>query len=103
MSARQRAILAAEIIDGRIVLMGLTAKAVTTIVGANQAYVNAALRLTPEQRLAVASGDRSLTRPRARPRAAMADDWWRIDDGVLAEQIRRLDLDHALTAAVAVD
>jgi hypothetical protein len=67
MSAPQRAVLAAEILNGRIILTDLTAKAVAALVDVNQSYVNAALRCTPEQRLAVASGKRPLVR-RARER-----------------------------------
>jgi hypothetical protein len=102
MSAPQRAVLAAEILNGRIILTDLTAKAVAALVDVNQSYVNAALRCTPEQRLAVASGKRPLVRPRARaPAAAM--DWRRIDDSVLAEAIRCRDLDRALSVAVEVE
>jgi hypothetical protein len=46
MNASQRAVLAADIIDGRLVVMGLTRKAVTALCSASHAYVAAALRTT---------------------------------------------------------
>jgi hypothetical protein len=65
-------VLAAEIIDGRIALMKLTAKTVAAIVGVSQSSVNAALRYPPgngQQSLpAIArwcSGDRDRYRRRS--------------------------------------
>jgi hypothetical protein len=76
MTPAQRAVLAAEIIEGRVILQGLTAKAVAALTGASQPYVNIALRLTPEERVAVAAGNRPMVRSRPRPRAAAAADDW---------------------------
>ena len=46
LSAAERAVLAADIVDGRIVLQGLTVKAIAALVGVNVGYVDCALRLT---------------------------------------------------------
>ena len=101
MNASQRAVLAADIIDGRLVVMGLTRKAVTALCSASQAYVAAALRTTPEQRKAIVRGERSLIR--ARPRAPAPIDWAKIDDTTLVEAVRRIGLERTLDAAIAAD
>src|SRR6516164_6386704 len=80
-SPSERAVLAADILDGRIVVVGLTRKAVTTLCRANTNYVAAALRTTPEQRTAIRRGARALIRTRARTRTrAPAFDWSAISD-----------------------
>jgi hypothetical protein len=99
----QRAVIAAEIIDGRLVIVGLTAKSVTTLCGANTNYVAAALKCTPEQRAAVAAGDRPLIQPQSRARAAAAINWGTVDDDTLIEAIRRIGLERTIEAAVAVE
>src|SRR5262249_14543651 len=66
MSAAERACLAADIIDGRVILQGLTAKAVAALAGVSVGSVDRALRLTPEHRAEVCRGDRPLVQPRAR-------------------------------------
>jgi hypothetical protein len=78
MSAPQRAILAAEILDGRIVLTELTAKSVAALTGASLSSVYAALHCTDDQRAAVFAGDRPLQQAQPRPQAAAEDevDWW---------------------------
>jgi hypothetical protein len=87
-----RAILAADILDGRVVLVGLTRKTVTALCGADPGYVAAALRTTPEQRVAIVRGHRSLVQ--TRPRAAAPAFWAGIDDGVLEEAVRRVAAEH---------
>ena len=62
MAAPERACLAADIIDGRVVLQGLTAKGIAALCGVNLAYVNAALNLTPEQRCEASRGARPLAK-----------------------------------------
>jgi len=93
MSAAERACLAADIVDGRIVLQGLTVKAIAALVGVNVGYVDRALRLTPEQRAEVCRGDRPLAAPR--PPCA--------DFEALVEAIRRAGLDRTLEAAVEAE
>ena len=62
MSAAERACLAADIVDGRIVLQGLTVKAIAALVGVNVGYVDRAC----------------VSRPNNAPRCATAIvRWWR--------------------------
>jgi len=93
MSAAERACLGADIIDGRVILQGLTAKAVAALVGVSVGYVDRALRLTPEQREQVRHGDRPLAAPR--PPCA--------DFEALVDAIRRAGLDRTLKAAVEAE
>ena len=102
MSAAERACLAADIIDGRVILQGLTAKAIAALVGVNVGYVDRALRLTPEQRAEVCRGDRPLVLPRA-PAPASHIDWNAINDDDLVEAVRRIGIDRALAAAVEAE
>jgi hypothetical protein len=90
MTPAQRAVLAAEIIEGRVILQGLTAKAVAALTGASQPYVNIALRLTPEERVAVATGHRPMVRSRPRPQASTVD-WWRLNEDALLAAIDALE------------
>jgi len=101
MCKAERAILAADIIDGRIVLQGLTVKTIAGLVGTNISYVYQALKLTPEQREAVRRGDRRLILPQPAP--APAFDWSAVSDDVLIEAIRQVGLDRALSAAVEAE
>src|SRR5215472_8492734 len=55
-----RAVLAAEILDGHIPLMNPTAGMVAQATGVSSSYINAARRLSPEQRQAVVHGMRPL-------------------------------------------
>jgi hypothetical protein len=102
MSTAERAVLAADIVDGRIILQGLTIKAVAALAGASVDYVHHALRLTPEQREQVRRGDRPLVAPRACASAAKID-WEKIGDDMLVEAIRRLGVDRTLEAAVEAE
>jgi len=101
MSAAERACLAADIIDGRVILQGLTAKSIAGLVGVNLGYVDRALQLTPEQRAEVCRGDRPLVAPR--PRTSAPIDWTKIDDATLVEAVRRIELERTLDAAIAAD
>jgi len=102
MSAAERACLAADIIDGRVILQGLTAKAIAALVGVNQGYVDHALRLTPEQRAEVCRGDRPLVAPRACA-SAVKIDWGKIGDDMLVEAVRKIGIDRALNAVIVAD
>jgi hypothetical protein len=102
LSAAERAVLAAEIVDGRLVLRGLTIKAIAALVGTCPAYVHRALRLTPEQRAEVCRGERPLVLPR-RHTSTPAFDWNAVSDDMLVEAIRRIGLDRTLSAAVAAE
>jgi molybdopterin-guanine dinucleotide biosynthesis protein A len=90
LSPAQRAVLAAEIIDRRIVLTDLTAKTVAAIAGVSLSSVYAALRLAPEQRAAVAAGDLPLVQPRPQP-ISPAVDWWRLNEDALLAAINGLE------------
>ena len=102
LSAAERAVLAADIVDGRTVLQGLTVKAIAALVGVNVGYVDCALRLTPQQRAEVCRGDRPLVPPRTR-KPAPPVDWNAIGDAMLVEAIRRIGVDRALNAAVVAE
>jgi hypothetical protein len=104
MSAPERAVLAADIIDGRVLLQGLTAKSIATIVGVNQNYLFAALRATPEQRTAIKNGMRPLIQPQPDVMPAPTTiDWARVDDTVLTDVVRAIGVDRTLDAAAAVE
>jgi hypothetical protein len=102
MSAAERAVLAADIIDGRIVLQGLTVKTIAALVGVNVGYVEHALRLTPAQRQEVCDGDRPLVLPRPRKHRAPVD-WGAVGDAELAEAIRKIGIDRAINAAIVAE
>ena len=102
MSAPARAVLAADIVDGRIILQGLTAKSIAALVGVSVGCVDRALRLTPDQREQVRRGDRPLVVPRTR-KPARSFDWGAVDDEVIVEAIRRIGIDRALSAAVEAE
>jgi hypothetical protein len=101
MSPTERAILGAELVEGRIVLEPPTAKTVGGLVGVNQSYVFAALKLTPAQRGAVLAGERPLIEPR---RCASAPiDWTNVETGKIVEAIKMIGLDRTLDAAIEVE
>jgi len=111
MSAAERAVLAADIVNGRVVLQGLAVKAIAALVGVNVGYVDRALRLTPAQRQEVYNGDRPLVPPRAPAparagcwgRAGAPIDWEAIGDAELTEAIRRIGIDRAINATIAAE
>jgi hypothetical protein len=96
MSPAERAILGAELVDGRVVLEPPTAKTVGALVGVNQGYVYAALKLSPAQRGAVLAGERPLIEPRRCAPAPM--DW-----GTLVEELKLIGTDKVLEAAVEAE
>jgi hypothetical protein len=71
LSKAARACLAADILDGRLSLQGLTIKLVAVAAGVSVGYVNAALRVSPDQRELVRHGRRPLVLPR-RPVASLS-------------------------------
>jgi len=93
MSPIERAILGAELVEGRVVLEPPTAKTVGGLVGVNQF---AAFRLSPGQRSAVLSGERPFLQPR---RCAPAPMEW----GTLVEELRLIGVDKTLDAAVEAE
>lgn len=106
LSAPERAILAAEIIDGTVIIQGLTIKAIAAISGANISYVHAALRCTPEEREQVRRGERPLVLPKdtARPSSApTVFDWHAVDDDALVEAVRMIGIDRTIDAAIAAE
>jgi hypothetical protein len=101
MPAAERACLAADIVDGRVILQGLTAKSVASLCGVNMAYVNVALNLAPEQREEVRRGRRSLVPPPPKPSPAF--DWDTVNDDVLVEAVRKIGIDRALHAMIVAE
>src|SRR5262249_60848293 len=65
LSPTERALLGADILDGMVIVSGLTAKSVAVLVGVSASYLSAAARATPEQRAEIQDG-RPLILPRAR-------------------------------------
>jgi hypothetical protein len=96
MSPVERAILGAELVEGRVTLEPPTAKTVGGLVGVSQNYVFAALRLTPAQRDAVLAGDRPLIQPQ---RCLSAPIGWT----ELVEELRLIGTDKTLEAAVEAE
>jgi hypothetical protein len=67
LSKSARAVLGAEILDGRLSLLNPTVAMVAQAVGVNADYIAKARRLSPEQRREVARGRRSLVAHKAAP------------------------------------
>jgi len=65
-----RAVLGAEILDGRIPLMNPTVSIVAQAMGVSASYITAARRLSPKQRQDAARGLRPLVEHRAAPALA---------------------------------
>jgi hypothetical protein len=104
MTPIERAVLAADIIDGKVVLQGLTAKSVAHLVGTNQSYMFAALRASPEQRAKILAGTRPLMPTRARPvPSPAAFAWANVEDEVLVEAVKMIGLDRTLNAAAEAE
>jgi hypothetical protein len=95
MSAAQRAVLTADIVDGRAV------KAVAALTDTSAAYVHSALKLTAEQRGEVYRGVRPLVSPRTRT-AARATGWDAIGDDALVEAFH-LSVNRMAQAAAAAE
>jgi len=67
LSKVMRAILGAEILDGRVLLMNPTVTMVVQATGVSASLINAARRLSPKQRQDAARGLRPLVEHRAAP------------------------------------
>jgi hypothetical protein len=96
-----RAILGAELVEGRAVLEPPTAKTAAALCQVNLTYVGAALRLSPEARAAVLAGERPLLQPRRCTPAPI--DWTDVDDTVLVAAVKQIGLDRTLEAAVEAE
>ena len=92
----QRALLAASIANGETVVIRPTMRQALAMTGANSAYANAALKLDPAERRAVANGWRPLipNRPAARQG---------ISDAELRRVARAVGADRLLDAAVEAE
>jgi hypothetical protein len=77
MTPVQRAVLAVEILEGRVIVQALTVKTVATLVGTSLSSVYAALRCTPDRRVEVVCGRRPLQPTRAPVVTVEEDGWWR--------------------------
>jgi hypothetical protein len=101
MSPIERAILGAELVEGRIVLEPPTAKAAAALVHVGAGYLFAALKLSPEQRSAVLAGERPLIEPHRCTPAPL--DWSSVDDDTLVETIKLIGVNRTLNAAVEAE
>ena len=101
LSPTERALLGADILDGRVIVSGLTAKSVAVLVGVSASYLSAAARATPGQRAEIRDG-RPLILPTARALPAPID-WSRVDNPTLIEGARTIGADRMLAAAVAAE
>ncbi|PWT93559.1 MAG: hypothetical protein C5B56_00550 [Proteobacteria bacterium] len=101
MSPVERAILGAELVEGRRVLEPPTAKTAAALVHVGHAYLFAALRLTPDQRSAVLAGERPLVEPRRC--APPPIDWGSVDDEALVEAVRLIGVNRAFDAVIAAE
>jgi hypothetical protein len=99
---RQRAVLAADIIDG-VVTLQLSAQQAAQVLDVSVSYVALAQRLSPEKRKAILAGGipcRCSLHPARRLALPAPTD---IDDATLVEVIRTVGIDRALAAAVEVE
>jgi len=101
MSPVERAVLGADLVDGRVVLEPPTAKSAAALVHIGHGYLFAALRLSPAQRAEVLAGERPLLPPRRC--AAAPVDWNTVDDDTLVEAVRLIGVNRALDAVIAAD
>jgi len=97
MSPVERAVLGAELIEGRVVLEPPTAKTAAALCQVSMSYVSAASRLGPQARAAVLNGERPLIAP---PRfcTTLPTEW-----DVLVKELRLLGTDRALDAAIEAE
>jgi hypothetical protein len=99
LSKRERAIIGADVIDGRVPLQGLTVKLVAMAVGCSAASILRALRLTPAQREEVRRGRRPLVRQQSRALPVSEIDWSELDDAALSDIVRRIGIDRTRTTS----
>lgn len=91
----ERALLAADILAGRVGLADLTAKQVAAMLKTNQVYVDAARHLSTAERRLVEAELRPL-KPKKRPTPPR-------DDEVLTRAIHRLGVDRVLEIAARLE
>jgi hypothetical protein len=101
MTPSERAILGAELVEGRAVLEPPTAKTVSALCQVNMTYVGAALRLTPAQRGEVLAGERPLIEPRRC--APVRTEWADANGHGIVEAIKLIGIDRTLEAAIEVE
>ncbi len=102
LSKAERAIIGADVIDGRAFLH-LTVKLVAMTVGCSAGSVFRALQLSPEQREEVRRGRRPLVRQQSRALPVSEIDWSELDDAALSDIVRRIGIDRTLEAAAAAE
>jgi hypothetical protein len=107
MTPVERAVLAAEILEGKVALVDVMAKTVAVLCGVSTTYVAGAAKLSQAERVEVLAGQRSLlepNQPRPRHRApAPAIDYAAELERILAEAINQIGKDPVLDAAVAAE
>jgi hypothetical protein len=105
LSKAERAVIGADIIDGRAFLQGPTVKLVSIAVGCSTGSVFQALKLTPEQREAVNRRERPLVQPKkSAPVPVQGElDFDKLDDAALAREIRKVGIERVLDAAAAAE
>jgi len=101
MTPVERAILAAELVEGRVALEPPTGKTAAALCQVNSTYVGVALRLSPQARAAVLNGERPLLQPRRCTPAPI--DWTNVDDKMLVEAVKLIGLDRTLNAAAEAE
>jgi hypothetical protein len=100
----RRALLAADVISGRVSLEKLTLRSAATAFGYSVAYVAAALKITPAERVAIERGQRPLIKPTAaEPPLLTVSDWSKLDDVELVSAVRSIGVDRVIGAAVVAE
>jgi hypothetical protein len=106
LNKRQRAIIAAEIVDGAAWLVPTQSQA-ATILGVNSSYVRIARSLSPSRRMAILRGEDqtsfAVLSARLAPRLKVARGNGHIDDAALINLVQNIGVDRLLTAAIAVE
>jgi hypothetical protein len=103
--AAARAVTAARIVEGKTSLVDLTAKSVAALCGVSVPYLNAAMRLSEEERMAVLAGRRPLIAPKQPKPAQQAAEARAQVDAAMARLNEALQLiadvgaDHAAALA----
>jgi hypothetical protein len=104
MRPAERALIAADIVDGKVIVQGMTTKSVAMIVGTSIASAFAALRLSPEQREAVKRGQRPLVTSRSSAKSeSVGVDWTKVDDETLTDIVWEVGIERVLEAAATAE
>jgi hypothetical protein len=99
----ERALLAADLASGRVVLVEPTMRQIVGLTGASPSYAAAAAALDEGERRSVSRGWRPMIPTQQVKRDAAPIDWARIDDSALVNGARALGTDRMLAAAVAAE